>query len=72
MNVYWASRHHSDLEGIRRGLGLPDATLTPSFLITVHAQAMAERADRGGREEHRVRQIARRVMAGSTAEEAER
>jgi predicted RNA-binding Zn-ribbon protein involved in translation (DUF1610 family) len=71
MNVYWASRHHSALGGIRRQLGLPEATPTPSFLITAHAQAMAERADRGGREEHRVRQIARRVMAGSATEEME-
>jgi hypothetical protein len=71
MNVYWANRHHSNLALIRRGLGLPDAARTPSFLITAHAEAMAERADRGGREEHRVRQIARRVMAGGMAAEAD-
>ncbi len=71
MNVYWASRHLTTLEGIRRTLGMPEAPATPPFLIRAHAQAMAERADRGGREEHRVRQIARRVMAGDAAEEAE-
>jgi len=32
-------------------------------LRAAHAEAMTERAGRGGREEHRVRQIARRAMA---------
>ncbi len=64
MNVYWASQHYGDLAGIRRLQGLPDAAETPSFLVQAHENAMNERAGRGGRVEHRVRQIARRVMAG--------
>jgi len=63
MNVYWASQHFDELTRMRDGLGLPAAPETPPFLRQVHAQAMNERADRGGREEHKVRQIARRAMA---------
>jgi hypothetical protein len=62
MNIYWASRHYEDLAGIRRGQGLPAGAPTPSFLVHVHERAMNERADRGGRVEHKVRQIARRAM----------
>jgi hypothetical protein len=62
MNVYWASRHYEDLAGIRQGQGLPAGAPTPSFLVQVHERAMNERADRGGRVEHKVRQIARRAM----------
>jgi hypothetical protein len=62
MNVYWASQHYSDLAGIRHGQGLPIAADTPPFLVQAHARAMDERADRGGRVEHKVRQIARRAM----------
>jgi hypothetical protein len=64
MNVYWASQHYGDLAEIRRSQGLPTAADTPSFLVQAHQHAMNERAARGGRVEHRVRQIARRVMAG--------
>ncbi len=69
MNVYWASQHYEDLARIRHGQGLPVAADTPSFLVQAHERAMNERADRGGRVEHKVRQIARRVMrrAGVTA-----
>ena len=69
MNVYWASRHLPELDRRRDELRLIDAAETPAFLRQAHAEAMAERADRGGREEHRVRQIARRAMArpGQTA-----
>lgn len=63
MNVYWASQHFDELARMRDQLGLPAAAETPPFLRQVHAQAMTERADRGGREEHKVRQIARRAMA---------
>jgi hypothetical protein len=63
MNVYWASQHYEDLARIRQGQGLPTAASTPSFLVQVHESAMSERADRGGRVEHRVRQIARRAMS---------
>jgi hypothetical protein len=62
INVYWASQHYEDLAGIRRRQGLPAFAATPSFLVQVHERAMNERAERGGRVEHKVRQIARRVM----------
>jgi uncharacterized OB-fold protein len=62
MNVYWASQHYEDLAAIRRAQGLVDRSATPSFLVQVHTGAMNERADRGGKVEHKVRQIARRVM----------
>jgi hypothetical protein len=62
MNVYWASRHYNDLAAIRRRQGLPGEVRTPPFLVAVHERAMDDRADRGGRVEHKVRQIARRAM----------
>jgi hypothetical protein len=62
MNVYWASQHYEALAHIRRQQGLSIAADTPPFLLQAHEQAMHERASRGGRDEHRVRQIARRVM----------
>jgi hypothetical protein len=62
MNVYWASRHYDDLARIRTQQGLPAAAPTPGFLIGVHDSAMSERAERGGRVEHKVRQIARQSM----------
>jgi hypothetical protein len=64
MNVYWASRHYQDLARIRQEQGLSASPPTPRFLVDVHARAMDERADRGGRAEHKVRQIARRAMRG--------
>lgn len=66
MNVYWASRHYEDLVRIRQKQGLAPSAPTPPFLVQVQRDAMDERADRGGRVEHKVRQIARRAMrAGS-------
>jgi hypothetical protein len=62
MNVYWASQHYEDLAGIRQRQGLLVPADTPPFLIRVHASAMDERAERGGKVEHKVRQIARRAM----------
>jgi hypothetical protein len=62
MNVYWASQHYEDLARIRAQQGLSAGTPTPSFLIEVHERAMSERAERGGRVEHKVRQIARSAM----------
>jgi hypothetical protein len=62
MNVYWASQHYEELAGIRRQQGLASASDTPSFLRAAHEQALNERADRGGRVEHKVRQIARLAM----------
>jgi hypothetical protein len=62
INLYWASQHYGDLARIRQLQGLASAADTPSFLREAHQHAMNERADHGGRVEHRVRQIARRVM----------
>jgi hypothetical protein len=62
INLYWASRHYDGLVAIRTTQGLGAETATPSFLIGTHRAAMDDRANRGGRVEHRVRQIARRVM----------
>jgi hypothetical protein len=61
MNLYWASQHYDDLAAARRTQGMPPGE-TPSFLVEVHRRAMNERAERGGRVEHKVRQIARRAM----------
>jgi hypothetical protein len=66
MNVYWASQHFEDLAEIRRQQGLGDTAGTPAFLVQAHAAAMDERAGRGGRVEHKVRQIARMAMRGQT------
>ena len=63
MNVYWASQHYEDLAGIRQRQGLRTSAETPSFLLQAHASAMEERAERGGKVEHKVRQIARRAMS---------
>jgi hypothetical protein len=65
INVYWASQHYEDLAVIRRGQGLAPAAATPPFLLDVHKKVMNERADRGGRVEHKVRQLARRAMRQS-------
>ena len=71
MNVYWASRHYDDLASIREGQGLTPVASTPSFLVDVQKRVAEERADRGGRVEHKVRQIARRAMrAGTSVEDA--
>jgi hypothetical protein len=63
INVYWASQHYADLAGIRQRQGLRLPANTPAFLLEAHASAMEERADRGGKVEHKVRQIARRTMS---------
>jgi hypothetical protein len=65
MNVYWASQHYEDLAGIRQRQGLRAKADTPPFLLGAHVSAMDERAERGGKVEHKVRQIARRVMSQS-------
>jgi hypothetical protein len=62
INVYWASRHYDDLAAIRRDQGLAAGASTPAFLIRAHEDAMGERAEHGGRVEHKVRKIARRAM----------
>jgi hypothetical protein len=61
VNVYWASRHYEELARIREQQGLPPVD-TPPFLRDAHVSAMDDRASRGGRVEHRVREIARRAM----------
>jgi len=66
MNVYWASQHYEGLARIRQHQGLPTAADTPPFLLEAHQRAMNERADRGGRVEHKVRQIARLAMRQRT------
>lgn len=66
INLYWASQHYEALARIRREQGLDDSAPAPEFLVQVHERTMAERADKGGRVEHKVRLIARRAMrAGS-------
>jgi hypothetical protein len=62
VNVYWARRHYEDLARIREDQGLPARAATPGFLIKTHESALADRAGRGGRVEHRVRNIARIFM----------
>ena len=59
INLYWARRHFDDLARIRQQQGLPSSAATPPFLVTTHEKAMDDRAGRGGRVEHKVRQIAR-------------
>jgi hypothetical protein len=61
MNVYWASQHYASLARLSQQPDQP-GTGTPPFLRLVHEHAMRERAEHGGRVEHRVRQIARRAM----------
>ena len=71
MNVYWANRHYGDLAHIREGQGLAPSAATPAFLVDVQRRVADERSTRGGRVEHKVRQIARRAMrAGSSVEDA--
>jgi hypothetical protein len=62
INVYWAAKHYQGLADIRERQGLPGAPPSPSFLVKAHKHAMDDRADRGGREVHRVRRVARRFM----------
>jgi hypothetical protein len=62
INIYWATQHFEELADIREHQGLPAAASPPSFLVKAHREAMDDRAERGGRVEHRVRQIARRIM----------
>jgi hypothetical protein len=62
INLYWATQHYDGLAEIREGLGLPESTSSPSFLIKAHKGAMDYRADRGGNAENKVRAAARKVM----------
>lgn len=69
INVYWASQHFEDLAWIRQRQGLCAPAQTPAFLLMAHASAMSERAGRGGKVEHKVRQIARRAMRRAAGDE---
>jgi hypothetical protein len=62
INLYWASQHYKDLAEIRERQGLDRGTTPPPFLVNAHRDAMDDRAERGGRVEHKVRVIARRMM----------
>jgi hypothetical protein len=62
INLYWVTQHHDELAEVRARQGLVDASGSPAFLVEAHRDAMDERAERGGREEHRVREIARAAM----------
>jgi hypothetical protein len=62
INVYWANQHYEGLAGIRRRQGLAPSPSTPDFLIKAHEHAMTDRSERGGRVEHKVREIARLAM----------
>lgn len=62
INIYWATQHFDELAQIRQGQGLRPAPSTPPFLIKTHQEATEDRADRGGRVVHRVRQIARSAI----------
>lgn len=69
MNLYWATQHYEDLARIRQRQGPPAAT--PPFLLRAHVSAMDERADHGGKVEHKVRQIARRAMRSAARDPAD-
>ena len=62
INLYWASQHYQRLADIRDRQGLPSSPSSAPFLVKAHKDAMDDRADRGGRVEHRVRRVARKVM----------
>jgi hypothetical protein len=62
INLYWATQHYGELAEIRERQGLPTGALSPSFLVKAHRDATDDRAERGGREEHKVRTIARAAM----------
>jgi hypothetical protein len=62
INIYWATQHFEELAQIREQHGQSAGASTPDFLRKTHQDAMDDRAGRGGRTEHRVRQIARLVM----------
>ncbi len=62
INVYWATQHYDELARLRQQHGQAAPAATPTFLIKTHESAMDDRSGRGGRVEHKVRQIARIVM----------
>lgn len=66
MNVYWASQHYDRLAQIRDEQGLGQEAETPEFLREAHRRAMSERPDAGV--VHKVRQVARRMMAAGAGD----
>lgn len=62
INLYWAIQHHDGLAEIRDGLGLPERTPSPAFLVEAHRDAMDDRARRLTPVDNKVRVAARKVM----------
>jgi hypothetical protein len=67
INLYWAVQHYDELAQIRERYGLSDAAPSATFLINAHKHVMADRAERGGNVENKVRAVARKVMRRKTA-----
>jgi len=63
INIYWATQHFEELARIREQHGDKRSTSTPGFLIEVQKDVVDDRAERGGKVEHKVRKIARDVMS---------
>jgi len=66
INLYWATQHYDELAEIRAKQGLSTDTSSPPFLVKAHRDALDDRAERGGRVEHKVRAIARAAMRKRT------
>ncbi|WIG59797.1 MAG: hypothetical protein OJF49_002544 [Ktedonobacterales bacterium] len=69
INLYWASQHYAELAAMRAKAGLDTQTHTPPFLVNVSKRELGERDQRGGPTMNKVREIARRVMRGESAEQ---
>lgn len=67
INLYWATQHYEGMAEIRERQGLPETASSPDFLIKAHADAMADRAERGEPAENKVRAAARKLMRRSSA-----
>ena len=62
INIYWATQHYEELARIREQHGDAPVAPTPGFLINVQKKVVDDRAERGGKVEHKVRKIARDAM----------
>jgi len=69
INLYWATQHYEGLVVVREGLGLPEGSPSPPFLVKAHKDAMEDRAGRGGLADNKVRAAARKVMRRKQARE---
>jgi hypothetical protein len=67
INLYWATQHYEGLAEIRERQGLPGSASSPAFLVKAHADAMADRAQRGEPPENKVRAAARKLMRRKAA-----